>query len=254
MINYTGILSTSVWHHVAVTLTAGTGLLYVDGAPVGTNSAIALTPSDLGGTTQNCIGRSQYPADPYLNGLVDDFRIYRGALSASDVASFVTPLAAPAGLAAARGDAQVALTWSAAPVANGYNLKRATSSGGPYTLAGTNVPGLNFTDTGVANGTRYYYVATATNLVTESANSVQASALPASSAPTQLGVSLTANQLQFTWPQDHTGWQLQIQTNSGSVGLGSNWFPVPNSDLTNQFSLPCDPSNGSVFFRLMSPY
>jgi hypothetical protein len=254
MINYAGILSPGVWHHLAVTLNAGTGILYVDGVPVGTNGAITVTPSDLGGTTQNWIGRSQYPADPYLNGLVDDFRIYRGALSASDVASFVTPLAAPTGLAASRGDAQVALTWNAAPVANGYNLKRATNSGGPYILAGTNVPSLNFSDTGVANGTRYYYVATATSIVTESTNSIQAGALPVSSAPTQVNVSLNANQLQFTWPLDHTGWRLQTQTNAAGAGLGTNWMPVPNSDLSNQFSTPVNSTDGSIFFRLASPY
>ncbi len=42
-------------------------------------------PSDLGVTTQNYIGRSQFSTDPYLNGLVDDFRIYNNALSASQI-------------------------------------------------------------------------------------------------------------------------------------------------------------------------
>ena len=42
-------------------------------------------PSDLGVTTQNCIGRSQFSTDPYLNGRVDDFRIYNSALSASQI-------------------------------------------------------------------------------------------------------------------------------------------------------------------------
>ncbi len=253
-INYNGGISTGVWHHVAVTLEAGTGILYVDGVSVGTNSAITLTPSNLGGTTQNWIGRSQYSADPYLSGAVDDFRIFSGALSASDVASFVTPLAAPTGLAATRGNAQVALAWNAAPVANGYNLKRATNSGGPYILAGTNVPGLNFTDTSVANGTRYYYVASATNIVTESTNSLPVSAQPVSSAATSLNLVFNTNQLQFTWPADHTGWLLQIQTNATGAGLGTNWLAVPNSDLSNQFSAPVSSAAGSIFFRLVSPY
>ena len=39
----------------------------------------------MGATTQNWIGRSQYASDPYLNGRVDDFRIYNNALSASQV-------------------------------------------------------------------------------------------------------------------------------------------------------------------------
>ena len=254
MINYSGSLSTGVWHHVAITLSAGTGILYVDGAPVATNSAITLTPSDLGSTTQNWLGRSQYPADAYLNGAVDDFRIYSGALSPAEVASFVTPLAAPTGLAATRGDAQVTLTWNAALGANGYNLKRSTISGGPYTVVGTNLPVVNFTNPGVANGTGYYYVASTTNLVTESTNSIQVSALPTSSTPTQLGFASDGSQLAFNWPQDHTGWQLQSQTNPLAVGLGSNWFTMPNTDLTNALALPLDPSSGSIFFRLLSPY
>jgi hypothetical protein len=253
-IDYNGVLSTGVWHHVAVTLGAGTGILYVDGLPVQTNSAMTLTPADLGATTQNWIGRSQYSADPYLNGLVDDFRIYRGALSPADVASFVMPLAAPTGFTAMRGDAQVELSWNAVPVANGYNLKRSNISGGPYNLVGTNLTVLNFTDTGAANGIRYYYVVTSTNTVTESTNSIQVSALPVSSGPTQINASLAAGQLQLAWPQDHTGWLLQFQTNAPGIGLGTNWQPVPDSDLSSQFSTPFNPGAGSAFFRLLSPY
>ena len=47
---------------------------------------MTLKPSDLGATTQNRIGRSQF-ADPYLDGRVDDFRIYNRAISASEVTS-----------------------------------------------------------------------------------------------------------------------------------------------------------------------
>ena len=43
----TSALPTSGWHHVAVTLAGTNGVLYVDGAPVGTN-AITITPSQLG--------------------------------------------------------------------------------------------------------------------------------------------------------------------------------------------------------------
>ncbi len=56
----------------------------MNGIEVGRNSAMTLKPFNLGSTTQNWIGRSQF-SDPYLSGLVDDFRIYSGALSASDV-------------------------------------------------------------------------------------------------------------------------------------------------------------------------
>ncbi|UUZ94051.1 fibronectin type III domain-containing protein [Paenibacillus sp. P25] len=74
------------WHHVAVTLNGATGILYVDGAEVGRNSSMTIKPSNMGATTQNWIGRSQF-SDPYLNGQVDDFRIYSKALTAEEIAS-----------------------------------------------------------------------------------------------------------------------------------------------------------------------
>ena len=83
-------LSTGVWHHVAVTKNGNTGTLYVDGSVVGTNNNMTLSPSSLGNTNQNWIGRSQYSADAYLNGAVDDFRIYNRALSAGEVSSLAS--------------------------------------------------------------------------------------------------------------------------------------------------------------------
>jgi hypothetical protein len=83
-IDGTAALATGGWHHVAVTLDGATGTLYVDGQQVG-SKAISIRPWQLGVTTQNWIGRSQFAADPYLNGRVDDFRIYNRALSASEV-------------------------------------------------------------------------------------------------------------------------------------------------------------------------
>jgi hypothetical protein len=53
---------------VAVTLGGSTGILYVNGTEVGRNSSMTLTPDSFGATTQNYIGKSQYP-DPYLDGL-----------------------------------------------------------------------------------------------------------------------------------------------------------------------------------------
>ena len=47
---------------------------------------MTIKPSDMGATTQNYIGRSQF-ADPYLDGRVDDFRVYNRALSSSEITS-----------------------------------------------------------------------------------------------------------------------------------------------------------------------
>lgn len=85
VIDGTAELPTGTWTHVAVTLSGDLGILYVNGIEVGRNESMTLKPLDLGATNQNWIGRSQYATDPYLNGRVDDFRIYSGALSAGDV-------------------------------------------------------------------------------------------------------------------------------------------------------------------------
>ena len=77
------------WVHVAVTLSGSTATLYVDGSPVGSNAHMFLAPFRLGGTTQNWLGKSQYIADPTFNGLIDDFRLYRGALSAAQIVSLM---------------------------------------------------------------------------------------------------------------------------------------------------------------------
>jgi hypothetical protein len=83
-INGNAALPTGVWKHVAVTLSGNTGTLYVDGVQVGQNTNITLRPSSLGNTNLNYIGRSQY-SDPYLDGQIDEFRIYNRALSAAEV-------------------------------------------------------------------------------------------------------------------------------------------------------------------------
>lgn len=84
-INAPSALPTGVWTHVAVTLAGGVGILYVNGVEVARTSGMTVTPTNLGSTNQNWIGRSQY-ADPYLDGAVDGFRVYSRALSASEVA------------------------------------------------------------------------------------------------------------------------------------------------------------------------
>ena len=82
-------LPTGAWTHLAVTLSAGVGTLYVNGVAVGTNPSVAYAPYHLGTGTVGWIGRSQYSSDPYLQGKVDDFRVYRGALDATAIAALV---------------------------------------------------------------------------------------------------------------------------------------------------------------------
>jgi hypothetical protein len=83
-INSGHLVKKGLWQHIAVTRSGDTGILYMDGVEVARNEDLTLKPSDLGPTAANYIGKSQYE-DPYLKGLVDDFRIYSRALSASEI-------------------------------------------------------------------------------------------------------------------------------------------------------------------------
>jgi autotransporter-associated beta strand protein len=70
--------------------------------------------------------------------------------------------------------------------------------------------------------------------------------------PGRTNITMNANggNLTLSWPADRTGWVLQSQTNSLT---GTNWVSVPGSESTNQWVMPIDSSNGSVFFRLVLP-
>jgi hypothetical protein len=101
----------------------------------------------------------------------------------------VTPPAAPAGLQATAGNSQVSLTWTASTGATSYHVKRSTTSGGPYTQVAAPST-TSDADTGLTNGTTYFYVVSALNSAGESADSLQASATPVSAAA---DVTITVN-------------------------------------------------------------
>lgn len=86
--------------------------------------------------------------------------------------------ASPGLLTANSGSGQAVLQWSSSPTATAYHVKRTTVAGGPYTTIAENITATSFTDSGLVNGTRYYYVVSAVTSSSESADSEEASAFP----------------------------------------------------------------------------
>ena len=80
----------------------------------------------------------------------------------------------PTGLSATAGGTQVVLSWATSAGATNYNVKFSTTNGGPYTTIASTAT-TTYTNTGLANGTTYYYVVSAANSFGESSNSVQIS-------------------------------------------------------------------------------
>jgi hypothetical protein len=92
------------------------------------------------------------------------------------------PPAAPTGLTATAGNQTVSLDWNDNNESdmNGYNVYRSTTSGSGYAkLNGTLLSSSAYTDNSVVNGTTYYYVVTAVDIVSnESGYLTQVSATP----------------------------------------------------------------------------
>jgi hypothetical protein len=176
-------------------------------------------------------------------------------LSPTNNPSYPVPTAAPVAptiSAALAGDRQVLISWQGIPFATGYNLKRATVSGGPYTPLTNGVAGASFVDSTVSNGTTYYYILTATNQIGESSPSAEVSANPIPSAGGTISASLSASTLTVSWPSTYVGWILQTNT----VGLGNpaNWGNVPDSISRSVMTFPAgDPKAPTEFFRLRHP-
>jgi subtilisin family serine protease len=157
---------------------------HVSGAAALVLSKCALTTAALKTTLLNNVD-----VVSSLSGRVSS----NGRLNVDKALRSCAPVApkAPTNLKATAGNAQVALTWTASSGATSYNVKRSTTSGSGYVTVTTRTT-TSYTDTGLANGTPYYYVITALNANGESGSSNEASATPALPAPPPVPTGLTA--------------------------------------------------------------
>ncbi len=157
--------------------------------------------------------------------------------------SIVIP-SAPVGLAATAGNTQISLSWTASSGAVSYNVKRATASGGPYTTVATGVTSTSYTNTGLTNGTAYYYVVSAVNSAGASANSAQVSATPTTGAviPAEpSGLTATAGNalvsLSWTASSGATSYNVKRATTTGgpytNVDTGITTTSYTNAGLLN---------------------
>jgi len=160
----------------------------------------------------------------YALGGVND----TGRLNANDMFTRFSTPANPAELTATGGNAQVTLTWTTVTDATSYNIKRATTAGGPYTQIGTSTTN-SYTDTIVTNGTTYHYVVTAVTTGGESANSNEASATPSvpATAGNALLVITMTNGLEKEYDLTMTEINAFISWYDGKVaGTGTNYYII----------------------------
>lgn len=86
-------------------------------------------------------------------------------------------IASPKQLTAKRGDGKALLKWAPVEGADAYEVKRGTVSG-TYTMTVNGIAGNEYLDTGLTNGTAYYYAVSAYNSEHHSLQSQQISIVP----------------------------------------------------------------------------
>jgi fibronectin type 3 domain-containing protein len=155
------------------------------------------------GATSFAVGRSLVSGGPYTTvgtptatsfkdtGLTNGTPYYYVVYSVNPVATSAAsnqaeaiPIAAPTGLTAVPTDKQVALFWTPSLGATSYNVNIFTQSAcaGTPTQASSQTP--RYSDTGLTNGTTYYYEVIAVNSTGASAPSACVSATPSASSAT----------------------------------------------------------------------
>jgi fibronectin type 3 domain-containing protein len=229
-INGTAI-SPGVWSHIAITMQGTVGVLYINGVEAGRNNTMTLNPSSLGNTTQNWIGRSMW-ADPYLDGSVDDFRIYSRALNASEISGMiasVTPMP-PSNTTVAGSYKNVTVTWNPPSDAVAYNVKRATVSGGPYTKIASAITGTSYTDEAATYG-NYYYVVTSLSGTTEGLPSNEG----AISLPSAVPASFIA-----------TGWNKKVDL-SWAPAQGASSYDIKRAKVSGGPYISIDTVTTTIF-------
>jgi fibronectin type 3 domain-containing protein len=164
--------------------------------------------------------------------VVSAYNSYGASANSTEVSATPTlPVpAAPIGLTATAGDKKVALAWTAVTGTTNYNVKRSTSSGAETTIAS---PAANaFTDAGLTDGTKYFYVVSAVNASGEGTNSTEVNATPQAgasipAAPTNLVATPGNATVGLTWTASTgaTSYHVKRSTTNGS-GYGQVGAPA----------------------------
>ena len=113
-----------------------------------------------------------------MKGLGEGIRSFKEGMSGG-VQTQAPPaqVSAPAGLSVKPARNQVTLSWNGSAGSSSYNVKRSSTSGGPYALIAS-TGATSYTDEGLSGGT-YYYVVSGVSSSGESINSIEVSGTPA---------------------------------------------------------------------------
>lgn len=150
----------------------------------------------------------------------------------------------PSNIVASSADSEIILSWAASVGATGYNVKRSTKNGGPYSIVASNRTALSFVDFNVTNGTIYYYVVSALNPAGESTNSVQVNAIPGALNRSGWIASASSSESGGT-PSKALDNNLGTRWSTGASQSNGQWFQVDMIQTNNFYELILDAAGSS---------
>jgi hypothetical protein len=154
--------------------------------------------------------------------------VLSGIFLGGGASSAPTSPGAPTALGATAGNGQVALSWTApdsdgGSAITGYRIYRGTVAGGESDT-GITVAGTSYTNTGLTNGTTYYFKVSAVNAVGEGSLSNEASATPGTVPSAPLGLTAT--------PHRSKGVVLNWSVPTSTGGLAITGYRIYRSTAT----------------------
>jgi hypothetical protein len=194
------------------------------------------------------------------------FDYLTGAITNQDAVSVLTggiapppPNGAPyavTGLVATPGAGQVALSWNVVAGATSYNIYRTAESGyEPAAASVTGITGTSYTDTGLNDGTTYYYQVVAVNSSGPSGFSPEAHATTPGVKP---------DPTKFNFETDTQGWSAggapiagiatsTAQHFAGKQSLAVNFNGAPAGASSVSLSNVVVPAGATVTFHVWVP-
>jgi len=158
--------------------------------------------------------------------------------------SVTAPPATPVGVVATAGNTTITVSWTADANATSHSIYRSLSPGAEGmtpigTVTGT---ATSFTNTNLANGTRYYYKVSAANSLGSSGQSAEVSAVPAAGAILQINcggpaISPYAPDIDFTNGTAHT-WTHAVDTSLLTGTLPPQATLLDDREGTFTYTLP----------------
>ncbi len=249
----TGLKATAGNAQVTLNWTASSGAASYNVYRGGAAAGEATAPIATGITATTFVNTGLTNGSPYFYKVA---AVNTGGTSALSNEANATPQvsapAAPTGLKATAGNAQVTLNWTASSGAASYNVYRGGAAAGEATAPiATGITATTFVNTGLTNGSPYFYKVAAVNTGGTSALSNEANATPQASAPTlpaaPTGLTATAGNAQVTLNWTASSGATSYNVYRGGAASGEATAPIATGITATTF-INTGLTNGSPYF------